>query len=502
MARRHDLDALRAIAMLLGILLHGALPFIPRISAIWAVQDSQQREWMGIMLYAIHGFRMPLFFLISGFFTAMLWRKRGLKALLHHRFKRIFLPMMIGLFTVIPATWISYGILRDTGTTANNSNAQSNETPVIITAAATGNAETLKVLIAGGADVNARDNEGNTPLHAAIFFGRAEVVEILLDADADLSPRNQQGNTPAEGLKAPWSFTKPIADQLQIRIEQREFERGRAEIAEMLGAPKSTAPPNTADIIGMLIQFPLWGHLWFLWFLCWLVAAFAILISFARSLSIPTLPGWVTFGPWPYLVLIPLTALAEYWMNSTGQTEFGPATSVGLLPMPSVLFYYALFFFFGALYYEADDQARQLGKNWWYTLPFALVLVFPLGIISLKSTDTFGSLVSALCQSAYAWLVSIGLIGLFRGKLSGENHTMRYLSDSSYWLYLIHIPLIFYPQHLVSEWSWPPLIKLLIVCAMTSAMLLLTYQLFVRYTPIGTLLNGRRVRIRKSPVEP
>ncbi|MDE0916147.1 MAG: acyltransferase family protein, partial [Planctomycetota bacterium] len=78
-ARHHDLDALRALAMLLGIALHGALSFVP---IPWTVQDSQQHEMFGLLFFAIHGFRMPVFFVMSGFFTAMIWRRRGLVPLL------------------------------------------------------------------------------------------------------------------------------------------------------------------------------------------------------------------------------------------------------------------------------------------------------------------------------------------------------------------------------------------------------------------------------------
>ena len=59
-ARRHDLDALRAIAMLLGIVLHVALSFstIP-----WLVTDSRTSRFYNVLFSAIHGFRMPLFFM-------------------------------------------------------------------------------------------------------------------------------------------------------------------------------------------------------------------------------------------------------------------------------------------------------------------------------------------------------------------------------------------------------------------------------------------------------
>jgi len=45
----------------------------------------------------IHGFRMPLFFLLSGFFTAMLWQSRGLQRLWRHRLNRLGLPLAAGL---------------------------------------------------------------------------------------------------------------------------------------------------------------------------------------------------------------------------------------------------------------------------------------------------------------------------------------------------------------------------------------------------------------------
>ncbi len=61
--------------MLLGIVLHAALSFAP---IPWTVRDSQQNEFYYVLFACIHGFRMPLFFMLSGFFTAMLWRKRGL----------------------------------------------------------------------------------------------------------------------------------------------------------------------------------------------------------------------------------------------------------------------------------------------------------------------------------------------------------------------------------------------------------------------------------------
>ena len=75
--------------MLLGIGLHASLAFFP---SFWPVQDRNASDGGGFdwFLHAVHGFRMPVFFLLSGFFTAMLWRRRGTVALVIHRARRIW----------------------------------------------------------------------------------------------------------------------------------------------------------------------------------------------------------------------------------------------------------------------------------------------------------------------------------------------------------------------------------------------------------------------------
>ena len=81
--RQHELDALRAFAMLLGIALHGALSFAPGFP--WVVQDTKPEAPFIWLFFGIHGFRMALFFLISGYFTMLVWRRRGLASLIKQK---------------------------------------------------------------------------------------------------------------------------------------------------------------------------------------------------------------------------------------------------------------------------------------------------------------------------------------------------------------------------------------------------------------------------------
>ena len=192
-ARRHDLDALRAGAMLLGIVYHLALSFAEGFP--WLIQDSRQGQGYTLFQYASHGFRMPLFFVLSGFFTAMLWRKRGLKALLKHRFRRIFLPMLLGVVTIIPAIWAS--LAASYIYMSIFPAVPKNETGEFWLAVVSGNLESVKKKMEGGQDLGELHPQfGATPLAVAALYGQAEVADLLMESGADVNARNRDMNMP------------------------------------------------------------------------------------------------------------------------------------------------------------------------------------------------------------------------------------------------------------------------------------------------------------------
>src|SRR5438093_925024 len=66
--RFHSLDALRAAAMLLGLVLHAAIPYMKPIVPLWPVVDKSGSIFYNALFFCIHGVRMQAFFLIAGFF--------------------------------------------------------------------------------------------------------------------------------------------------------------------------------------------------------------------------------------------------------------------------------------------------------------------------------------------------------------------------------------------------------------------------------------------------
>ncbi len=116
--RLHGLDAVRAFALLLGVIFHAGFSFIPgMIPGIWAMNDRSPSVAISVLLFTAHIFRMSLFFFIAGFFARMMFERKGARGFWSNRAKRILVPLVAGwvvLFPAVTAVWI-WGLTRTFG---------------------------------------------------------------------------------------------------------------------------------------------------------------------------------------------------------------------------------------------------------------------------------------------------------------------------------------------------------------------------------------------------
>ncbi|GAB3495628.1 hypothetical protein GCM10027341_13230 [Spirosoma knui] len=97
--RRYDLDWLRIIAILTLLFYHTGMIYVSWGWHIQSAEISRPFEWV---MQWLHRWRMPLLFFISGAGTFFALRKRSYGAYAGERVRRLFLPLVFGIFVVVP----------------------------------------------------------------------------------------------------------------------------------------------------------------------------------------------------------------------------------------------------------------------------------------------------------------------------------------------------------------------------------------------------------------
>jgi glucan biosynthesis protein C len=376
--RYHAFDNLRAWMMLLLIPFHAVVPFITVRAPQHFNDPGAHVFYDGLALFLL-SFRRPVFFVVGGFFAAMLLERRGLKGMLANRYQRIVLPLLIGWAVLSPTTLAAYDFARAASQTGS--------------------------LAAG--------------------------VEAWKD----------------------WSWVN----------WERPF------------------------------------HLWFL---------VALLIFYAGALGVRwALPrvlgarvaayeaGTRRFlaSPWRPLVLAAIIGVGLVPSEFLPYNRGNPFLALSL----------GLFFGLGWRMYVHRDLL-DVQMRWARTYATLGLLLLPLatwikGHVLHGSADGVAwALASGVASSVLSGLLVFGVIGIFLRHADEHSKVLRYLSDSSYWVYLAHMPAVVLLGGMLSTTDLPATLKVVLACVGTAAFSLITYQLCVRHTAIGELLNGSRVRVKHS----
>lgn len=383
-ARIEYLDGVRAFALILGIVFHASLSFMP-IFIGWAVMDINTSSNISAFVVVSHSFRMELFFLIAGYLSCLSASKHGVKHFLKSRLIRIGIPFVVG--------WIL-----------------------------------LRPLIISGWTMGGQSMTGDVDIWAGLISG--------MD-----------------------SF-------------------------------------NGQDVL-------VGTHLWFLYYLLiisasllslrWLITANSH-IHMIVVRHVDKLINWIVNTPFiKFLLVLPITACL-WFMNGWGVDT--PDKS--LWPMWPVFLLYAGFFCFGWMLAQTKDSLDKLTRfNWWLVVVciVSIVTVLMLSRYEMQGAHDYYTWIKLGYLISYALmmcsLVSI-TIAVFRVAMSKGTAFIRYLADASYWLYLIHLPVVVWLQIAVAELPWHWSLKWGAICTLTVIFSLIIYDLLVRATFIGALLNGKR----------
>jgi len=274
------------------------------------------------------------------------------------------------------------------------------------------------------------------------------------------------------------------------------------------GAPPP--PPPTYDWTNVPLT-----HLWFLYVLT--LFCVAILILRAPFAALDRNGGWgrvvdkvmgALIGWWtPVLMAAPL-ALA-LWLDPKWIAFFAvPTPDAGLVPNTAALVGFGSAFGLGFLL----DRRRDLLNRIAVWSPVYLIAAVGLGVwgyilvggpVLIPMVEpTQDKAVAAVVMALAVYSSAFAAMGLCLKFLSGHSAVRRYLADASYWVYILHLPLVMLAQVWVQGWPAPWWAKLAGVSLGVFAVCLITYELLVRHGFMGKWLNGRRIPWRKPAADP
>ena len=223
---------------------------------------------------------------------------------------------------------------------------------------------------------------------------------------------------------------------------------------------------------------PSTGHLWFLYYLllftvlAWVVHALDWARGFARTVRIT---------PARLALILPVLVAPGFFLTTAPH----PAPE-SLFPQFWALALYGPFFALGAILLDRVDLLLSL-RRWLWPGLLACVFAYVAFLMQLdqRAAADWGQTApwsTALLQGLVAaWGTLAALIAGLRW-LNHPSAWMAYLSRSSYWTYLLHLPVLFALQYVLLDHalSWP--LALLLSCGLTLAICLLSYELLVRRT--------------------
>jgi glucan biosynthesis protein C len=359
--------------MVLGVYLHAVCAYAT-MDHIWWYKDARTGVAWDLQCLFIHVFRLPMFFVMCGFFAALLAGKRGLPVFWRNRMLRIGLPLVL------------FGV----------------------------------VLVA--------------------FLRPMEYLG------------HEFGRNP-DALRRVWIYVSHFRFLTPITTMHLWF------------------------LVVLLCLYPLAPI--FQWALAGRFGA-RVDSVFGRLAASPAAP--LAMGAVTFLTLLPMHS--------------GILDTPDGIPAPRILAAYAVFFTFGWLLFRRRDVLGVFGARAWNYLAGALVfaaadLAFVKWQLDIRPVSSRLAILGTAASGAlFCWLMIFALMGLFLRYANQASARVRWISDSAYWIYLVHPVALLGVQVVLRDLQVAPSVKLLLTLAPSMGILFASYEWMVRGHWLGWLLNG------------
>ena len=369
--------------MMLGLVLHSALTYnVVNHGEAWSLKDPESTNIVtDSIVFLIHFFRMPIFFLVAGFFGSMLFYERKPIKMIKNRISRIAYPFIVFLFILWPTIIFTFGYTK------------------------------------------------------TAFSG----------------------------------INKPIE-----------------KATESLSTVSDFLPTTTF-------------HLWFLYYLLLItIVSFllALLLNKSKIITnrITNSFNWLIQKPILRILFFSGITFLLYLFMGTSMVE----ASVNMTPDLNTFIFHFFFYIIGWVLFKSKHLLDTIMKYDWISFILAIMIATGQGLITQNwnyetmMTQYLNSELIMLSNALIVWLFTFGVTGLFIRYGSNHSIRMRYISDSSYWVYLIHLPLTAIIPAFVWKLPFPAIVKFIIVLSITTLICFTTYHFLVRNTFIGKFLNGKK----------
>ncbi len=366
-SRLHGFDALRAIAMLLGIVLHASIAYKTVPLPNWPHDKQFNYLSLDFLYEFIHSFRMPLFYVIAGYFSHLILQKSGSLVFIKKRLERIGIPFLVSLFTILPFS----------------------------------------------------------------------IFPFLFNFHAQVNPENIE------------------------HIFRESFKS--------------------------LLSWNGLAHLWFLYYLL----IFYGIILVVRQFKFPSIVSLRMSNFFLLFCLILFT-----WGLLLFESGLYIQVDTGLIPEIRFILYYFIFFVTGYFIEARKIPFEKMKEKMVLFLSISFILFLFLFYIDLFQSDWYTVVwrkyLVKMLTSIQIVLLVFGIIGFFLRFYTKENAFWKYISDASYWMYLVHLGIVGGMQVVLSYTSFPGMLRFPLILLFTFFISLGSYQLFVRYSIIGKYLHGTR----------